>query len=558
VRAALVSLLVYVGAVAWLTWPLATHLGTHLPATRGPWEYDAIYGLWVLAHDTRALGTDPANLANAGIFHPTPRALFYGPTALGALPAFAPTFIATGNPTLAMNLTFLGGLALTAWALHLVVLRWTGSSLAGMVAASTWLTSPYVLWYWMPTAPYHAVLFYLPAIVFLGATPLASVGSCVALAGLVAIQSLTDVIYVGPVVFLSLAVLALGRVVRRATRAAGLRLAAVLAIALVPLLPFLAEYAAVRAANPSLPRQTNWIGQLTMRFPLGLLHPGSPMGVAVSALALIVVGRLVRRRTTGSLAVAWRHAGVWASVGVLISLTRWVQIGEWTFTTPQFTLARWMGIGNPVRVPLRLGVGGLVGLCLLAGLAFAACAQHVREARGGRTWAALLAVALVAVMYGEYAFGLPPGIGRERMPATYRIGPTPVPPPRLLSLVAQRPGPLLQLPVGYDGVRPRVHARAMYYAIFHRRPILNGYSSYWPADFPVHMRMANRLPAPRPVAELRRRTGLALILVDVGWLQPHDRRKWLELAGKGRPDLSLLGREGDSLLFEVRDVDPLR
>jgi hypothetical protein len=40
----------------------------------------------------------------------------------------------TKNPTLALNLLFLGCVTLSAWALCLVVLRWTGSHLGARIA----------------------------------------------------------------------------------------------------------------------------------------------------------------------------------------------------------------------------------------------------------------------------------------------------------------------------------------------------------------------------------------------------------------------------------------
>jgi len=45
---------------------------------------------------------------------------------LGALPYFAPAFLATGNPVLASNLLFLGGVTLTVCAVHRLVAGWTG------------------------------------------------------------------------------------------------------------------------------------------------------------------------------------------------------------------------------------------------------------------------------------------------------------------------------------------------------------------------------------------------------------------------------------------------
>jgi len=113
----------YLAGVAWLTWPLAGSLSSALPCPTRIFMHDIYYSTWVLAHESHALLTAPWRIADANIFHPTPSALFYGPAALGALPLFAPVFLATGNPTLAINLTFLVGLALTGAAMHVVVRR---------------------------------------------------------------------------------------------------------------------------------------------------------------------------------------------------------------------------------------------------------------------------------------------------------------------------------------------------------------------------------------------------------------------------------------------------
>jgi hypothetical protein len=60
------------------------------------------------ASASRAILT-PTALFDANALYPAPRTLFYGPTAFGALPMFAPAFLATGNPTLALNLVTIGG-----------------------------------------------------------------------------------------------------------------------------------------------------------------------------------------------------------------------------------------------------------------------------------------------------------------------------------------------------------------------------------------------------------------------------------------------------------------
>src|SRR6185436_77538 len=105
------------------------------------------------AYETRAIfGASPAD-----VYHPTPNSLFYGEPGFGALALFAPTFLATNDPTLAINVVFLGGVVLTAAAIHATTRHWAGSHASGFVAGITFLTTPWVLWAWMSTAPNYAV-----------------------------------------------------------------------------------------------------------------------------------------------------------------------------------------------------------------------------------------------------------------------------------------------------------------------------------------------------------------------------------------------------------------
>jgi hypothetical protein len=119
-RAAMLGAL-YALLLCWLTWPLAAHLGTHLPGTFPGSEFDPLYSGWVLAWQTHALTHSGVSIANANIYFPAPDALYYGPAALGALPLFAPVYLLTGNPTLALNLMWLGAIVLAATIIHLVV-----------------------------------------------------------------------------------------------------------------------------------------------------------------------------------------------------------------------------------------------------------------------------------------------------------------------------------------------------------------------------------------------------------------------------------------------------
>src|SRR5262249_12959746 len=111
--AAAAALAFYGSLVVWLTWPLAAHMSTHFPATHAAARFDLLHIAWVLAHESRALVSDPAQFTEGNIFHPTRHVLFYSQASLGALPFYAPVFWSTGNPALALNFTFLTCIALT-------------------------------------------------------------------------------------------------------------------------------------------------------------------------------------------------------------------------------------------------------------------------------------------------------------------------------------------------------------------------------------------------------------------------------------------------------------
>lgn len=247
---------VHSALVAFLTWPLVRQLNTHLPATSGACEFDPLYMGWTLAHQSRALLTAPATLSDGGIYQPTANSWLYGETSSGALPLFLPVFLVSGNPTLALNAVFLAGVALTAVALQAVVLDWTGSWLAGLVAAWTFLTTRWVLWEHLPCAPSHAMLPALPLIIALASRRVLGVRAWLGLLLLVILQCLTNLVYVAPVVLATLTVLAVVRLAR-APRS-GAALGAVIAAAVLALAPLYVAHCSVWLANPRLAEQTVW------------------------------------------------------------------------------------------------------------------------------------------------------------------------------------------------------------------------------------------------------------------------------------------------------------
>jgi hypothetical protein len=555
----------YAAVLVALTWPLAASLGSRIAFTAGPCLYDLPYMAYVLAHESHALATAPSRFFDPTFYYPARHALWYGDTGFGALPFFLPSFLVTGNPTLAINLVFLVGLTLTAWALHVVVHRWTGSHLAGVVAAATLLSNRWVLWDFPPTAPTYALLQYFPLIVAATVTPAASWRDAARLVPLVVLQCLSDVAYVAAAVVAPLGVLGIVRLARPSTRAAGARLLGSLVVALLVLLPVYAGHLAVVRGG---------VGSTWRRILFPTALPWGPFSAgpfAVPAIAWVVIGvGSVAALAFRSPGAPWRHAALWAVVGFLLALSPVVTWGGHQLDLPLYGVARWLGVYQVIRVPWRLGAAGLIGVALLAGLGFAECSRRLPTV--ARVAAAL---GVVGLMVTAYARTLPVSIGEYPLsPAV--AGDTP-----LGRQLALHEGPVVELPLGAPGTgRPDFQVEAMYRSIFHGRPLLNGYSSYWPPGFAERMELVARLPDADALATLRRETGLATIVVHLDEFGQSERERcyllqrnhrtlsgcdtdpgaaerapWLALRQAPRPDLRFVDEDHGDMVFDVASED---
>jgi len=556
----------YALVVAWLTWPLARFAGSALPDTHEACRFDTLFATAVLAHESEALTSAPARLTDLGIYHPTERTLFFGDAAFGALPFFLPAYLLTGSPTFAINFTLLGGIVFTCVALHTVVWWWTRSELAGFFGGWTFLMNSWVLWEFVPTAPYFAVLGFFPFIVYVASVPAASLGAALRLVPLVVLQSLPSMVYLTGAVLGPLTVLGAVRTLRRATRGAGARLLAAAGLSVLLLLPFGAGYLMVRATNPGLSRNTIWAVMMPTRLPWGVLGWNAPTAVMFGALVLIGVGALLfwwQRPSERDpvLRRAWLHGLFWAAVGTAVSLTPVVKLFDRWVTLPHGYLSSLVpayGVGF-FREPRRLAIGGLVGLAILCGLAFDQVARRLRGAVPSLARPAVLLLALLVAgeMYWEFDRGSSAD-PRWRRPKSdvYPTQQAVSASPRLLSALGQSHGPVLELPLATEPFKlwPTPHARAMYRAIFHGRPLLNGYSGYWPSGFQERMELARTLPDGAALTQIVAETGLETVLVNTDELTDEELAAWTAAAERSGGALRLLERDGPTWVFQVDDV----
>jgi hypothetical protein len=128
----LASLAVFVVLGVMHTWPLATDPGRLSRNDTG----DTVHHEWILAWDAHQLAHDPWHLFDANIFYPERDTLAYSDHLLVQALMGTPLLWSGASPVLVYNLLLIAGLALTGWTTSLVVERWTGNRLAGIISGS--------------------------------------------------------------------------------------------------------------------------------------------------------------------------------------------------------------------------------------------------------------------------------------------------------------------------------------------------------------------------------------------------------------------------------------
>jgi hypothetical protein len=126
------SLVLFVVLAIVHTWPLATDPGR---LSRND-TADTVHHEWILAWDAHQLLRDPRHLFDANIFYPERDTLAYSDHLIVQAVMAAPVLWSGGSPVLAYNLVLIAGFALTGWTTSLVVWRWTGNRLAGIMSGS--------------------------------------------------------------------------------------------------------------------------------------------------------------------------------------------------------------------------------------------------------------------------------------------------------------------------------------------------------------------------------------------------------------------------------------
>lgn len=493
----LARLLLFAALACVHTWPLAAN-----PAV---WSRndnaDAMLNEWILAWVAHTLPTAPWRLFDANIFYPEPNTLAFSESMVVQGIMGAPLYWLGASPVLLMNLVILSGLALSGWAMSMVVERWTGSAKGGVLAGCIMAFNTSVLTRMGHAQAMHVEFlpFALLALDDLLRSPRAS--SALRLGVHFALQALCS----GYLLVLTLVALAASAVVR-AREWAGPRLVVVAPLVVLAALtfaviagPFLWPYYVARTTQ-GLDRPLDEVAMYSAEFADYVStaarfhyetwshhyyrgHDGFFPGFVAVAFGLMALSApSTRRDPRVHMLVAFGVAGFALSFG------------------PSFSLYPWIHAHVPLFQGLR-GVArfGYLPVVAIAGLAGFGLAWLERRWQGRLAPAAL--VWLIVAANAEM-LRAPMGYTRfEGIPAVYDVL-ADVPD----AIVAEFPFPS---PRAVDG-----NGRYVLASTRHWRPLVNGYSGFVPESYVRHSRELQDFPSHSAVAALRR-IGVTHVVVHV-------------------------------------------
>jgi len=489
-------------AVLW-TWPLTAHLASRVPHDLG----DPLLNTWILWWNAHAVPFT-GRWWSPPFLIPLRGALALSEHLAGLGLFSTPIQLLGGTPLLAYNVCLLLSYALSGWFTYLLVLRLTRSAPAAIVAGVAFATAPYragqlahlqvLTSQWMP-----AMLLALHAY---AGTRRARWLALFAIAWLLQASSNGYYLLFMPV----LIGLWLSWFVdwRRDPRP-GLTIAATWAIASLALLPALLEYRQVHSAL-GLGRRAGEIVQFSAT-PASFTHAAPmlrfwPASVAptqedylfpgVTGIVLIVLAAAwpawPRAGADVPSTAARREVSRALAFYVLAAIVMWACAcgpgtagGVTGWWRPYRILALLPGYDG-LRVPARFAMLASCCLSVAAGLAVARL-----DRLAGRGFPAIVIASLA-------------GLAFDGAMVPMQLG---VPPAR--TLLPAIDSAVLELPA--DDIR--VNLAAMYRAIGHRRPLVNGYSGYTPPHYRI-LSMALRRGDASPLLVLAAGRALTVVVND--------------------------------------------
>ena len=485
-----------------MMWPQVRHIG----ASAVPHQ-DTYFNMWRLQWIAHALATSPTDLFNANIFYPEPRTLLFSDAMLVEGVIAAPLIWIGVRPVLVHNIMLLGALIASAAAMFALVHYLTRSRGAALLAGTIFAFAPYRFEHIMHMELQWTMWMPLAFLALHRTFDNGRVRDGLLCGAAVALQMLSSVYYgiflatLLTIASLPLLIGATRTTIRRAV--VPLTAGAVLALALTGIYarPYLharnrvgerpvgeVRTFAARPIDYLVTLPTNWLygrwqtrGEMERR-----LFPGAlPFLLAVVAVLLRHPSRVV---------VVYVLVGVGAFEASL-------GLGGYSYSF----LYQYVSPFRGLRAPARLGIFVVFSLAVLAGFGytFVAAALRVRHRL-------VLVTVLLAAVLAEYFTTVTLVTYPNVAPPVYRL------------LASQPPGVVAEFPAPTVEGLPGQDPKYAYLSIFHWKPLLNGYSGFYPATYIRRLQDLRRFPQPFSLRVLRRANVRYVVIHQAGYGDNRD------------------------------------
>lgn len=516
-----------------MMWPQVRHIyDSAIP------HQDIYFNMWRLEWVAHAIANSPRDLFNGNIFYPEPRTLAFSDAMLVEGTIAAPLIWLGTAPVLVHNLMLLGAIALSGAAMFGFVRYLTGSRGAALLAGAIFAFAPYRFEHIMHMELQWTIWTPLAFLALHRTIDAGRIRDGLATGAAAALQLLSSVYYG---IFLATLLPVSGVLLQIGTSRTNVRRAmvplaagAILAVALVA--PYARPYLLARervgdrpagevrtfAARPTdyliVPRE-NWLygrwqtrGEMERR-----LFPG---GVA---FLLAVVAVLLRRPSR--LIIVYVLAAV-AAFEASLGFRGYLY---------SFLHAHVPAFGG-LRAPARLGIFVVFFLAVLSAFGYTFLAAALR--RRGRL--ILLLVLLAAVLLEDFTT-VPLVTYPNAAPPVYRL------------LASQPPGVVAEFPMPRPDTLPGLDPKYGYLSIFHWKPLVNGYSGYYPPTYVRRIRNLRRFPDPFSLGVLRREGVRYLMIHESGYGEQYEQTRSTLDAEEGIRNLGVFSDgEGLAALYELR------
>ena len=543
---------------SWQTWPLLPRIDRAL--NQSP---DSLLNAWAIGWSLHILPRDPLALFQANIFAPRQDTLAYSEHMFGVTLLVAPFHLLTGNLPLAVNVAILSSFFLCGLGAYLLVKEITGSRWAGLIAGVSLLSVPYrfqhlpqvqlLSFQWIGFALWALARFLRRA----------RPRDAAALAVFVLLQILSCNYYAVDTalafVLFALVLLLLGRSLLDRRRILGLVLGALVVTACA--LPFFVPYQRVRDEQGFF-RRIEDVTHFSAR-PVDYLRPSSynsaphwevlprqyiservlfpgfmTAGLAVAG-ALLACPRGQSRRSVLA-RVFFVTALMLIGVGAMLSFGPTLHLGDFTLWSPYRWLYRYVPGFDSIRVPARHAVLVFVGCALMAGLA-------TRRLQLLSRWPRLAGVALLGAMLFDV-----------QTHSTSRAFPDAPDIPRVHEWLSGRPGngAVLVLPI-HDADAITEEAWPMYFSTRHFKPLVNGFSGWWPNDYWELVGRLRHFPTSSSLRYLLERAPVEYIVIRYDRFDDVRRRHLMDAMTRYQQRLPLQVRFGNDAVYRVEPAsDP--